>query len=1369
MHKHRLAWPLRLVLAGASGQSVDLVTGKALSFPTHLLGKLQSRSQNLNRQLQQSTEKMLQGMAQREAKLQKKLTAFFNIGYMQKFPALYGLAILCLFVSTANGQSGPNLVNVFRPAPNTAGLQKYAEIPVSPYTGVPNISLPLYTVNFRDITLPVTLGYHASGIKVGEEASHTGLGWALNAGGQISRNIVGYDDFTGSGYCINSPPFKDYINGQRPNQPAQMGCLLSCLNLTVAQSPTTYTDDLSTYLNTTRYDFEPDQYYFNFMGKAGKFVLTRNGQAVLQSQEAVQINVSGPDGLTWQVKSEDGFIYDFTERETYTDISGSMGGSQEQHTTAWYLTKITSPHGNVVTIRYKTISFDNMRTVGAYSESRDDADLPSGTGNMAHSTGHQYGPLPGNQYLNPVVDTINFTTGFIKFNYSSGRDDLPGDQRLDSINVVMQDLPTQNFYPLKTVQFVYDYFTASTDLQSYQSPDGNPLKRLKLVQVKETGYLNGQPTGQNLYKLNYYEGSGLDLPPKTSFARDHWGYYNGKTGNASLIPSTSFGPATGDFISDYLGTPNHERDPDTSYAKANSLRSIEYPTGGSTEFQYEPNDFDEQLSQVNDQSFFQSVPTLVGESQNQLFDAVANHFVTTDTLDLSSAYVKPPSSATLAHIDVTFRFGNDICSTTFQTGKIYFSIYDSAGQLTAYQNKDLALFNPCGNPPSYPCVTCNSVAKVYKIDISLAPGKYVIKVTVDPAYQATVNLQDIAFNTTFSASVTSNAVNYANTNAYAHGGGIRIKRVIDHDNINPANDKIRHYTYHYLADKNSDGINEEYSFGRRMSKPVYSYFVTTQDSQDGGPDIPVTTHYQTIHLTRASESNNQLNGSAAGNCVGYDQVTELFGENGENGKRVYEYHNMPDIVRAYNDPNTFLTVPIMPPQGSNEPDPLNGLLLHQVTYKNTGNSFVKIEETRNTYATTYPAQANAIYGIQRVGMNSFINGSFQPGVGCNVYLLSHVAMRIDWTRMDSTIQKTFSSTDTNKYVQTITTYEYGNSLHYLPTKIKTTTSTGDVLVTYNKYPLDFTISGTATDNAARGIQNLQNQHLVNPLIEQYVQRTNADGSNARTVSGTFTTYMPLSPYPTVINGLETVQPLTDYQAATVSTSSATLDSRSKAQIYLDGFDAYGNILQQHRNNDVVHSYVWDYKNTMPVAEAINAASSAIAYTSFEADGNGNWSFAGSASTDNTAPTGSKVYNLNGGSISKTVADTGTYIVSYWSKNGVYTLSVAGSTVVTGKTVDGWTCYEHTVRISTANTSLTLSAAAGTHYIDEVRLYPASAQMVTRTYIPLVGVTSECDISNRITYYGYDAFQRLAVVRDQDKNIIKTICYSYTGQPTACSP
>ena len=85
--------------------------------------------------------------------------------------------------------------HVLPPSPNAASISRYVDIPVSLYTGIPNISIPVYNLdNGASHQLPITLNYHASGIKVDDIASWVGTGWSLDCGGVIARTMHGLPD-----------------------------------------------------------------------------------------------------------------------------------------------------------------------------------------------------------------------------------------------------------------------------------------------------------------------------------------------------------------------------------------------------------------------------------------------------------------------------------------------------------------------------------------------------------------------------------------------------------------------------------------------------------------------------------------------------------------------------------------------------------------------------------------------------------------------------------------------------------------------------------------------------------------------------------------------------------------------------------------------------------------------------------------------------------------------------------------------------------------------------------------------------------------------------------------------------------------------
>jgi YD repeat-containing protein len=207
----------------------------------------------------------------------------------------------------------------------------------------------------------------------------------------------------------------------------------------------------------------------------------------------------------------------------------------------------------------------------------------------------------------------------------------------------------------------------------------------------------------------------------------------------------------------------------------------------------------------------------------------------------------------------------------------------------------------------------------------------------------------------------------------------------------------------------------------------------------------------------------------------------------------------------------------------------------------------------------------------------------------------------------------------------------------------------------------------------------------------------------------------------------------------------------------------GNPQQVTAHDGIATAFIWDYNNTQPIAKVTNATVDQVACTSFEADGSGSWTIPSGLRDGGRVITGSKCYNLTNGACSRSgLTSSATYIVSYWSKTGS-NYTVGGSTSVKqGKTMYGWTYFEHTV------TGVTSTSVSGANDIDELRLYPSTAQMLTYTYSPLVGMTDQCDADNRISYYAYDKFGRLLRISDMDGNILKQYDYQYQQYATTAA-
>ena len=816
------------------------------------------------------------------------------------------------------------------------------------------------------------------------------------------------------------------------------------------------------------------------------------------------------------------------------------------------------------------------------------------------------------------------------------------------------------------------------------------------------------------YSFTYYEGSTNDLPSKTSFARDHWGYYNGKSSNTSLIPEFLSSPSI-DQVASSLGIQGPQRNADKNYTQAWSLATIQYPTGGSTEFEYESHDFDEVQSQVNDNSYFGKTYNIIKIDSTLAYDNATKKFSQDDTIDLRNQYMfvddlTGQSQPYTMHLMARFRFsGPGGCSRTFYQGQLYFDILDSTGT-NLVMRKDVSNFYMCAGSTINNCAFCQTQSGQsvlsYNTDLRLPPGKYVIRMHADPIFNN--DLQDVGWTFSYYVRESASPTYATNANNFATGGGLRIKRIIDRDGISPANDKVKRYVYHYTEDKNGDGTPEEYSYGIRMVKPSYSYFYSTFEifqencAQSSRHADCQRFSFWCDHLMRCADSNLPLNGSSGGPIVGYSQVTVLEGENGENGKTVYQYINKPDVILPY---NSYNGLPLRPPFGSTIAEPLNGQLVSQTVYAGNEGGGQKLKQVTNTYASVMDNE-NTLYGLESRPFEKFYtivpdNRTTEPRLPCERHLVSYWHQKSAWNYLSSTTEKTYVFGDTTKSHSIATTYYYEDTAHLQPTRVVTNNSKGEILTTYTTYPPTYRTTA-ATDALTKGVNNLKNKHVFNVPVERYVRRTNSNGSSARVTSGVITSFGNTLPLPAMAYTTETASPITNYAAMTITGSGSTKDSRYKPLLYFDSYDSYGNILQQRKEGDVNSAYVWDYNATLPVAECTNATSGEIAFTSFEWDGTGNWSVPSTARNTTDYLTGKKSYGLSNGTITKSLTNTTkAYVVSLWSKNG--TVTVNGSAAALIFTRKGWTYNEWTVAAGTTTVTI-----AGTATVDELRLYPTTA-------------------------------------------------------------
>lgn len=463
--------------------------------------------------------------------------------------------------------------------PNAAAFAKYGDVPVSEYTGIPDITIPVYTLKDGNIELPIRLSYHASGIQVDQEASWIGLGWSLNLGGAITQNIKGIDDLkvpflwttnTDAESSVMNFGKNDFLAYHFTNVIKQKDVDMTTQESLVAERI------ISGY-------YQPDIFNYSFASRSGHFFVDYSDNTVHVSKPDGNLrifrpnekydNLIGNEDEGWTIIDEAGIKYFFDKIEEVIQPGGIAAfGSAISRT--YYLTKILYQNGDSVVFQYvkKNVTITPVFKHNAtYTTGFSSLILP---GLTEKNTFYSYQPV----YLYKVT-TPNFE---ISLTTSSDRKDIPGEEKLEKIII------KSRVDSLKTKEFIFNYenyFEGANKAEprfTYNSifSDEQLEKRLKLTSFGEKGEVP--------YYFSYND---LPLPMKTSNSRDYWGFYNGKSNN-DLIPDIvkySRFNNYGIYATNVSGSAN--RGVDADYMKAGVLTEIKYPTGGITTFDFEPHSF----------------------------------------------------------------------------------------------------------------------------------------------------------------------------------------------------------------------------------------------------------------------------------------------------------------------------------------------------------------------------------------------------------------------------------------------------------------------------------------------------------------------------------------------------------------------------------------------------------------------------------------------------------------------------------------------------------------------------------------------------------------------------------------------------------
>ncbi len=487
--------------------------------------------------------------------------------------------ILCVMLSLSFFNTGAQNELITPPSPVSAEFAKYINFEVSLYHGIPEISLPLYTIQLKEgLTIPISLSYHASGIKFGQESGDVGLGWVLNPGYRISRSINGYADELYEMPAMSSGAWNDLMTGLSKFAKDQF------LAQFIADDQFTNISDIL--------DGEFDQFTFSLPHDGGGFIITDKTNKVVtpnvESNLKFDYLVDDCDncilgGITpygikgFQIIDDQGTKYyygEYLSQETcpseVTTSSGVYGGFAP---TAWGLTDIVTPLGDEVKFKYE------QRTVGGHDCSQ------YLTVSEAH---HSFG-----RFLSDVTESESCNDYYYTF------------------------FCTEIITPNERIVFnrVGQYDNKISNIQIFSS-DGLLYRRINFYYTN--GSYSGGPLFTNGYNLLDYitisdinnqtvETFNFDYYPCSSeyqYVPDEFGYI--MTGDPSKYLHEDFEDDLYYELSDiHCLTKTHRkkalnlfigvgdiftsRNNETEIPNFLSLKKITYPTGGYTEYEYEKN------------------------------------------------------------------------------------------------------------------------------------------------------------------------------------------------------------------------------------------------------------------------------------------------------------------------------------------------------------------------------------------------------------------------------------------------------------------------------------------------------------------------------------------------------------------------------------------------------------------------------------------------------------------------------------------------------------------------------------------------------------------------------------------------------------
>ncbi|WP_160114779.1 hypothetical protein [Aquimarina sp. AU474] len=548
--------------------------------------------------------------------------------------------------------------------PGASDFIKHGNVESSKYQGTLNLSIPLFSINDKDFPLSASLSNNSGGFKPNKHESIVGLDWSLNIGGSITREVRGLpDDKEGNPISNRATVNGYYVGLKRLGVPYPKDDIFNLRSNVGFRSinPIWVFGQEGNF--NSYFESQPDIFHFNVMGISGKFFIDHDKTVKVQTDAPINIKVDlsrfkkqphtykmcSPVDSEITMHLDNGYTYVFGGRYTAIDHNITIkdniqlnGFFEFNNTTidpvinTWHLTEVIAPNRTKLEFSYEGdqhIGGDSEELYDEFCkilEKYDFNQLPEPPV-MLNSFFDESREIHTTQWNNsvapPFVDGATF------------KDDYSGITRHNITKVsYLREIKSEGNFK---IEFEYTYADEEYHTKSILSGKrfNTKKKQLNKIRVSEIAdgvilnpnaptvdifartftfdyihkgkYDNGtlsanrmflskvQESGKEPYLFHYYKND--KLPVKYTKGIDHWGFWNGKDDNTTLIPETMQNRA-GDFR--YL---SKERDPNPYLCDVALIKRVIYPTKGYSEFTYEPHQYARRLERRSDQNFFTDI------------------------------------------------------------------------------------------------------------------------------------------------------------------------------------------------------------------------------------------------------------------------------------------------------------------------------------------------------------------------------------------------------------------------------------------------------------------------------------------------------------------------------------------------------------------------------------------------------------------------------------------------------------------------------------------------------------------------------------------------------------------------------------------